>query len=125
LSSDIDFEAGFKGGVTLDGGKVDVTVPTILTLQADRAAYSPGDVGKLGVLGTAGAATMTTEFSDFDLSLRAYADIDISAGIEAYVVGQGGGNATNIVNVDRYLEQELLGIGAGNSKIDLRLFGQQ
>ncbi|MGE0747898.1 MAG: hypothetical protein AB7K86_21745, partial [Rhodospirillales bacterium] len=125
LSSDIDFEAGFKGDVTLDGGKVDVTVPTAFTLQADRSAYNPGEVGKLAVFGAVNAPTMTTEFSDLDLSLRAYADIDISAGIEAYVVGQGGGNATNIVNVDRYLEQELIGIGVGNSKIDLRLFGEQ
>jgi hypothetical protein len=124
LTSDIDVEAGFKGSFTLDGGKVDVTYPTTAALQTERDSYAAGELVTLKTFETlSGTPTMTTEFSDIDTSLKAYADLDIKADVEAYVLGAGG--KTNIVDVDTgLLEQELLGVSVGNSEIGLRLFGE-
>lgn len=130
LSSDVDVEAGFTGGVTLDGGKVDVTYPTQVSLSANQTAYRAGDNVLLSLGESRGTPSMATEFSDLDLSFKVYTDFDVSAGVEAYVAGVGGGNATNIVNWDTgYVEQEIAGIGiggniAGDKDAVLRLFGQ-
>ena len=115
LSSDIDVEAGFKGGVVLDGGKVDVSYPTQVTLKADKDRYLAGEQATLHLMEVVGNPSMTTEFSDLDMSVKSYVDMDVSAGVEAYVAGVGGGNATNIVDWDTYAEQEIVGLGIGGN----------
>lgn len=123
LDSDIDVEAGLKGSFTLDGGKVDVSYPTMATLQTASDSYAAGEIVTVKSFESlTGTPTLKTEFSDIDTSLKAYADLDIKADVEAYVASAGG--KTNIVDIDTgVLEQELLGVSVGNSEVGLRLFG--
>ena len=91
LTYDIDVEAGFEGGVTLDGGKVDVSYPTLAGLQTAQDSYAMGQMVTVKTFETLnGTPTMSTEFSDIDASFRAYADLDVYALLEAYLVGAGG-----------------------------------
>lgn len=124
LNSDIDVEAGFKGSFTLDGGKVDVSYPTMATLQTSQDSYAKGELVTLKSFETlSGTPTLSTEFSDIDTSLKAFASLDVEADVEAYVANKGG--KLDIVDINTgLLEQELLGVSIGNSEIGLRLFGQ-
>lgn len=121
ISSDIDVEAGFKGSFTLDGGKVDVSYPTSVTLQTDREAYAAGEIVTLKSFESLiSTPTMTTEFSDIDTSLKAYADLDISAELEAWVAGSGG--SVSIADIDTgELDYEIFGVSVGNGEIGVRL----
>lgn len=122
LDYDVDIEAGFSGDFVLTGGNVDVTYPTTATLHADRSAYGPGELVTLTLSEVVGIPTMATEFSDLDLSLSAWADIDVQASIEAWVANQGG--TASIADVDVSVEQELFGVSVGNAEIGLRIFGE-
>jgi hypothetical protein len=121
ITSDIDVEAGFKGSFTLDGGKVDVSYPTSVTLQTRRDAYAAGEIVTLRSFESLiSTPTMTTEFSDIDTSLKAYADIDISAGLEAWVAGNGG--TVSLVDIDTgEIDYEIFGLSFGNGEIGVRL----
>jgi hypothetical protein len=123
LTYDLDLEAGFSGAMVVDGGKVDVSYPTDITLQADKAAYAPGELVTLSLSEIAGIPTMATEFSDFDASLSAFGKFDAYAAIEAYLAGAGG--VAEIVDVETMFVQELFGASIGNAEIGLRIFGEQ
>ncbi len=123
LTYDIDVEAGFEGGLTVDGGKVDVSYPTMAGLQTAQDSYAMGDLVTVKTFETpSGTPTMSTEFSDVDVSFSAYADLDIYALLEAYLAGAGG--QLPLFDEDTgHLSYELLGVTAGNSELGLRLFG--
>jgi hypothetical protein len=121
ISADIDVEAGFKGKLVVDSGKVDVTYPTTVTLSTDRDSYRAGELVTLRTSETVTVApTMSTEFSDIDVSLSVFANLDVFTAVEAYLVDKGG--AVTVFDVDRNLEYELLGLSVGNSEIGLRLY---
>lgn len=123
LTYDIDVEAGFEGGVTVDGGKVDVSYPTMAGLQTAQDSYAKGQLVTVKTFETlSGTPTMSTEFSDIDASFKAYADLDIYALLEAYLVGAGGPLTLFDENTG-HLSYELLGVSAGNSELSLRLAG--
>lgn len=123
LTYDIDVEAGFEGALTVDGGKVDVSYPTMASLQTAQDSYAKGELVTVKTFETlSGTPTMSTEFSDIDASFKAYADLDIYALLEAYLVGAGG--PLPLFDEDTgHLSYELLGVSAGNSELGLRLFG--
>lgn len=123
LTYDIDVEAGFEGGLTVDGGKVDVSYPTMAGLQTAQDSYAKGQLVTVKTFETlSGTPTMSTEFSDVDVSFQAYADLDIDAMLEAYLLDQGG--TLPLFDEDTgHLSYELLGVSAGNSVLGLRLFG--
>lgn len=122
LSYDVDVEAGFTGALVVDGGHVDVSYPTDVTLATDQDVYVMGQMVNLSFSEVVGLPTMSTEFSDIDLSLSTFADIDINAAIEAYVLGQGG--SLELADVDTEITQELFGVNVGSGEIGLRIFGQ-
>ena len=117
----MDITAGLEGGLVVDGGKVDVTYPTTATLQADKTTYAPGELVTLTFSELSGLPTMTTEFSDIDFSLSAWADVDMLAALEVYAVGQGG--VLPLFDIDGFYERELFGTTLGQGEVELRLLG--
>jgi hypothetical protein len=121
ISYDIDIEAGLEGALVIDGGKVDVSYPTVATLQADKSSYLPGELVTLSMTDVAGIPTMATEFSDLDLSFGAWGSVDAFAALEAWVANQGG--VLPLVDIDKDFEREIFGVSMGNSEVGLRLLG--
>ena len=122
LSYDVDITAGLKGDLIVDEGSVHVTYPTTATLTADQAIHTPGEIVRLAFGETAGIPTMSTEFANLDLSLKAFADLDVEATLEAYAANVGG---TIEFDFDTHgpVEQELFGASIGDGQIGIRVFG--
>lgn len=96
ITADIDVEAGFKGELVIDAGKVGVTYPTTVTLSTDRDSYQAGELVTLTTLETVvGTPTMATEFSDLDMSLTVYADLRVKTDIEAYLTDMVAASASS------------------------------
>ena len=121
ITYDVDIEAGLEGAVVVDSGKVDVTYPTTATLQADKPFYLPGDLVTLTFAELAGVPTMSTEFSDLDLSFGAWGSVDASAVLEAYVASLGG--VLPLFDVDTDFKREIFGVSLGQGEVGLRLAG--
>jgi hypothetical protein len=126
INYNVDVEAGLKGGVTLDGGKVSVNYPTQVTLQTDKDAYNPGDIVTLGWSENVGTPSMTTDFSNLDLSLSAYASLDAVSSLDAYLGGLGTTDGPlSLTDIHTgLLQRELFGASVGDGGIGVRIFGK-
>ena len=122
LTYDVDITAGLKGDLIVDEGSVHVTYPTMATLTVDEAIHAPGEIVRLAFGETVGIPTMSTEFANLDLSLKAFADLDVEATLEAYAANLGG---TIEFDFDTHgaVEQELFGASIGDGQVGIRLLG--
>lgn len=120
LSYDVDITAGLTGELIVDEGSVHVTYPTTATLTADQATHAPGEIVRLAFGETVGIPTMSTEFANLDLSLKAFADLDVEATLEAYAANVGGVIEFDF-DTDGPIEQELFGISIGDGQVGIRV----